>query len=116
MGIHDESQEPYARWDASRVLELELEARDQERIAITKLVEQAHRLIQDVIDGALKIDSLTTANNHLDKASKLLRWPLPFDPTSSSATQTSDAERAELLKQIDDDLDLALADLAEEDR
>ena len=116
MGIHDESQEPHVHWDASRVLELELEARDQERIAITKLVEQAHHLIQGVIDGALNNDTLTTANHHLANASKLLRWPLPFDLTSSSATPTSDAERAELLKQIDDELNLALADLAEEDR
>lgn len=116
MGIHDEQREQYEHWDASRVLELELEARDQERIAITKLVEQAHRLIQGVIDGALRIDSLAAANNHLAKASKLLRWPLPFDTTGSPGTQTSGVERAELLKQIDDELDLALADLAGKDQ
>ncbi|MOA34483.1 hypothetical protein D3C78_1558580 [compost metagenome] len=78
---HDNPQEPSERWDASRAIELELEARDQERIAITKLVEQAHRLIQEAISDTPSHDVLVEASSQLDKAIQLLKWPLPHAPS-----------------------------------
>lgn len=67
---------------ASSALELELEWRDQERLAIAELVDQAHHLIQEIIRGEHGVDVLPTASSHLAKASQLLNWPLPFDPAS----------------------------------
>lgn len=85
-GNHDSLQGPCEQWDASRAIELELDARDQERIAITKLVEQAHQLLQEVISGTQSHDALPEASNLLDKAIQLLKWPLPF-PLSSPGSE-----------------------------
>ena len=89
---------------SSRVLELELEARDQERVAIARLVDQAHSLILQAMLGAQNHDALQAASEHLDKASKLLHWPLPFAPATASAPQMSEDKRAALLKLIDEEL------------
>ncbi|CAD5378002.1 conserved hypothetical protein [Pseudomonas sp. OF001] len=63
-----------------RMLQMELEWRAQERIAIAELVDQAHHLIQEIIRGEHGIDVLPAASSQLAKASQLLNWPMPFDP------------------------------------
>ena len=75
-----DAEQRYAQ--ASSTLELELEWREQERLAIAELVDQAHHLIQEIIRGELGVDALPAASSHLAKASQLLNWPLPFDPAS----------------------------------
>ncbi|MNG35593.1 hypothetical protein D3C84_1223750 [compost metagenome] len=75
--MHDEDpQDPQEKWTASRVVELELEARDQERIAITRLVEQANHLVLEVIRGSQGRDALIEASSQLGKAIDILKWPL----------------------------------------
>lgn len=69
----------------SSALALELEWRDQERLAIAELVDQAHHLIQEIIRGEHGVDVLPAASSHLAKASQLLNWPLPFDPASHAS-------------------------------
>ena len=69
----------------SSVLELELEWRAQERLAIAELVDQAHHLIQEIIRGEHGLDVLPVAGSQLAKASQLLNWPLPFAPDSQAA-------------------------------
>lgn len=61
---------------------LEREWRDQERLAIAELVDQAHHLIQEVINAAHGPEVLPTASGLLAQASQLLNWPRPFDPAS----------------------------------
>ena len=80
-GNHDGPQGECEWWDASRAIELELEARDQERIAITKLVEHAHQLIQEVISGKQSHEALAEVSAQLDKAIQILKWPLPRAPS-----------------------------------
>lgn len=67
---------------ASSALEMEREWRDQERLAIAELVDQAHHLIQEIIRGEHGVEVLPTAASQLAKASQLLNWPRPFAPTS----------------------------------
>ncbi|MNZ76640.1 hypothetical protein D3C78_951540 [compost metagenome] len=85
-GLHEcsgqcETEQRHA--EASSALALELEWRDQERLAIAELVDQAHHLIQEIIRGEHAVDVLPTAASQLAQASQLLNWPLPFDPTRS---------------------------------
>lgn len=75
-----ETEQRHAR--SRSVLELELEWRAQERIAIAELVDQAHHLIQEIIGGEHGVDVLPMASSQLAKASQLLNWPLPFAPES----------------------------------
>ncbi len=63
-----------------RMLQMELEWRAQERIAIAELVDQAHHLVEEVIRGERGADVLPAASSQLAKASQLLNWPTPFDP------------------------------------
>ncbi|MCQ4347612.1 hypothetical protein NGA35_09340 [Pseudomonas stutzeri] len=65
---------------ADRALQMELEWRAQERIAIAELVDQAHHLIGEVIRGEHGPEVLAAASSQLAKASQLLNWPTPFDP------------------------------------
>jgi 23S rRNA A2030 N6-methylase RlmJ len=69
---------------ASSALERELEWRDQERLAIAELVDQAHLLLQEVISGERGTEVLALAGSQLARASQLLNWPLPFEPAGSS--------------------------------
>lgn len=61
-------------------LEMELEWRAQERIAIAELVDQAHHLIREVIGGERGAEALEAAGSQLARASQLLHWPRPFVP------------------------------------
>lgn len=69
---------------ASSALEMELEWRDQERLAIAELVDQAHHLILEVISGARGSEVLPVAGSQLAKASQLLNWPLPFEAAEAA--------------------------------
>lgn len=65
---------------ADRALELELEWRAQERIAIAELVDQAHHLIGEVLGGECGSEALEMVSDQLARASQLLNWPRPFVP------------------------------------
>lgn len=88
-GGQRETEQRHAQ--ASSVLELELEWRAQERLAIAELVDQAHHLIQEVIRGEHGVDVLPVAGSQLAKASQLLNWPLPFDPASHAGAVNKSA-------------------------
>lgn len=65
---------------AGHTLEMELEWRAQERIAIAEMVDQAHHLIQEVLGGERGVEVLHSVSGQLARASQLLNWPTPFDP------------------------------------
>ena len=111
-GNHDPHLDQDEHWDASRVLELELESRDQERIAVARLVDAAQRLVQGAIRNGQRSESLMAASGYLTKASEILKWPLPFAPGEPVALQSSAEDRAALLQQVNDELDMALASFA----
>ncbi|MNG23644.1 hypothetical protein D3C85_1539150 [compost metagenome] len=69
-------QEPEHRLMVSRAIEVELESRDQERIEVTTLVEQARQQLQSVLHGTGTPDDLAAAHALLNSAINILTWPL----------------------------------------
>lgn len=75
-------QDPEHRLMVSRAIEVELESRDQERIEVTNLVEQARQHLGRAIDGAGIQEGLSDAHALLSIALDILKWPLPQDVQS----------------------------------
>lgn len=75
-------QDPEHRLMVSRAIEVELESRDQERIEVTNLVEQARQHLGRAIDGAGTQGGLSDAHALLSIALDILKWPLPQDVQS----------------------------------
>lgn len=69
-------QDPECRDMTSRAIELELDARDQERMKVTNLVEQARQQVQRVLQSGGTQDDLSEAEALLSNAIDVLKWPL----------------------------------------